>query len=554
MSVKKKWNLIKRTESDPIDQILINRGISLELKEDFLNPDFSKLHDPYLLKDMHQVVERLLVARDKDEKVGIFADYDADGITSGTLMQEILTKLGINSSVYIPSRDEGYGLNILGIDKFIQEEITLIIAVDMGITGRKEVEYCHRNDLETIIIDHHLVQQDKIPSGLIINPRQTADKYPFKDLSACGLVYKLAQAISVKCEDIISKAQLKWWLDLTAISTIADMVPLVDENRVLAYFGLIVLNKTKRVGLKALFKEAKIEQMDINPGTVGFKIAPRLNAPGRVEHAGGAYSLLVTGNINDAKNLANEIEQQNEYRREETERIFNEAKLKIIKNKLDQKKVIIVSNKNWSPGLVGIVAGRIMEEFARPTIVLDVQGKLMKGSARSIQGYHLLKAFEFNSHLLTTFGGHARAGGLSMNKDNLNDFYSGMIKYAQLCLKEEDLALQINIDYELTAIQTTLALAKRVATLEPYGFGNQKPVFIVRSLNVSEVRSVGKDNNHLKLRFNNLSAIFFNGSNGDRKIPLLGQVIDIVFNLSINTWNNNSKVDLNVIDWEPSSV
>lgn len=552
MTKKKKWNILDKTQSNPIDQILVNRGIPLGLKNDFTHPQYSKLHDPYLLKDMKRAVERVFLAAKLGDKIGIFADYDADGVTSAALMREILVKVGLEPIVYIPSRDEGYGLNRIGIDKFNLEGVKLLIAVDMGITGKNEVDYCHSLSIDTIIIDHHLVQMDKIPTGLVINPRQDSDEYPFKDLSACGLVYKFGQAISLEHNDIISQTQLKWWLDLVAISTIADMVPLVDENRIIAHFGLIVLGKTKRVGLRALFEISNISRNEINTSTVGFKIAPRLNAPGRIEHANSVYTLLISSELNEAKVIAYEIEAQNNFRREETERIFNEAKVKILKLKLSKNKVIVVSGKNWSPGLVGIVAGRIMEEFARPTIILDENKNMLKGSARSIQGYHLLDAFEFNSKLLKTFGGHARAGGLSMSKANLDKFYQGILKFADTCLSDNDLALGINIDYELEDKDMDLSLAKDVAKLEPFGFGNQRPLFILRSQYVSSLKRVGKDLNHLKLKLGNNSAIFFNAINDNEDSMLEGQSVDVIFNLSINSWNNRTNLDMNIIDWKVS--
>lgn len=546
---KKRWRLSERKTDDLIDQILLNRHIDTLKKNDFLHPNYHHLHDPFLLKNMPKVVERLILAREKNEKVGVFGDYDADGITSSALLTNILTKLGLESFIYIPARLEGYGLSERGVDKLRQDGISLLISVDMGITSRNEIEYCHQLGLDTIVIDHHLIQESKIPRGLVINPRQKDDTYPFKELSACGLVFKLAQAISQKFPKIIGSNQLKWWLDLVAISTVADMVPLIDENRILVYYGLIVLQKTRSVGLKAIYKLAGIEPDKMNPGTIGFKIGPRLNAPGRILHAGGAYSLLTTTDENQALGFAQEMEQQNTSRQSETQRILEEAEAQIQVKKLDQKKVILVSHKNWSPGLVGIVAGRIMEKYSRPTIVLDEQGSLAKGSARSIESYHLLNAFESGAKLLDTFGGHARAGGLSLPKKNINLFYQTLLEYADKRIKTEDFTPEVVVDWEFIDQDISLALVKKILKLEPFGFGNSRPVFMLRSQEVKQVKKVGKDQNHLKIIFNNLSAIYFNGLSGNGPELKVADKIDIIFNLGINIWNNQEKVDLNILDY-----
>jgi single-stranded-DNA-specific exonuclease len=552
MSIKKslkKWHIIDRTQDDIVDQILVNRNISLQEKEKFIHPDYYNIYDPFLLKNMDHVVNRIIEAQKRNEKIGIFGDYDADGITSATLMSKILHSFGFKPSVYIPSREEGYGLNREGIDQFKKEGISLLIAVDMGITGKDEVEYAKKLGIDSIIIDHHLIQDEKIPSSLIINPRQKNDPYPFKELSACGLVFKLAQALSSKFDKLITPVQLKWWLDLVAVSTIADMVPLIDENRILAYFGLVVLGKTKNIGLQSLFISAALNKEEINPGTVGFKIAPRLNAPGRIKDAGGVYTLLTTNDKKEAEILMKDVEEQNQFRQSQTDRIFKEAKAIIIRDKLYLNKVILVSNKDWSPGLVGIVAGRIMEEYSRPTIILDEQENIAKGSARSIEGYHLLNAFKSADHLLNTYGGHARAGGLSMEVKNLPKFYKAILKFADACLSTDDLVTKINIDLQLQQKEVTINLARLIEKLEPYGFGNSRPIFMLRSQVVQEVRAVGKEKNHLKLNISNMSAIFFNGASNEGQ-PEVGQQIDIVFNLAINRFNFREKIDLNIIDWK----
>lgn len=550
---KKKWHILESTQSNLIDQLLVNRGIDLSSKNSFLNPDFTQLDNPTTLKGMEGTVERLITAQKNNESIGIFGDYDADGITSATLLGFILDKLKLKHFIYIPSREEGYGLNKTGIDKFKKDKVTLLIAVDMGITNKNEIEYAQKIGLDTIVIDHHLVQASKLPPGLVINPRQSDDKYPFKDFSACGLVFKLAQAIYLKYPDLITQKDLKWWLDIVAISTIADMVPLIGENRILAYFGLIVMAKTRLQGLKALYAIAGIDKSKMNPGVVGFKVAPRLNAPGRIVNAQGAYALLNETDSNQALILAKEVEAKNIFRQSQTEKIFAEAKDKIFSNNLDKNKVILVSGQNWSTGLVGIVAGRIMEEFGRPTIVLNEDGNVAKGSARSIEKYHLLEAFEFGKKFLKTFGGHARAGGLSLEIKNIPAFYTALLEFADQKLVDQDLIPKVSIDTVLTEDKINLAMVKDIEKLEPYGFGNSRPVFMLQSQKVTEVKKVGKDGHHLKIKLGYLEGIYFNGSKEDSLMPIENDLIDVIFSLSVNSWMDKESVSLNIIDWRLSN-
>lgn len=553
-SGEKKWQVIKRIFADPIDQILSNRKINLKSKESFLKLDFDKgLFDPYKFKNMPAVIDRITVAIKQKEVIGIFADYDADGISSAVLLLDALGKLGLKSIYYIPDRIEGYGLNKTGIDFFCSQKVTLMIAVDLGVTGKKMINYAKKLNIESIVIDHHLVQKSKIPDCLVINPKQLTDKYPFKELSAGGLTYKFIGALGQKFPEKISVGQLKWWLDLVAISTIADMVPLREENRILTFFGLKVLKKTRRLGLQLLIESSGINPQEINSGTVGFQIAPRINAPGRVGSPDIVIKLLLSDNRTEGQKLAKKIELINTKRQNDLEKMLAEAREQINKNKLYNRKLILVSGKNWQPGLVGLVAGRLMDEFARPVIAIWKGDKISRGSARSIETFHLLTAFEHIAKYLKSFGGHARAGGLTLESKHLDIIYETLLNYADPIISDQDLIPKLTIDLEVKDLELSINFIKNLSQLEPYGLGNPKPLFILRQQKILSIKYVGNKQQHLKLGFKNFGGIYFNGSNHYVRIAK-DDVIDIVFSPQINFWNGESKVELQIFDYKKIQV
>ena len=546
----KKWVIKKTKYQDPLDQLFYNRNLlDKKVRESFLNPNFERdLSDPYLLKNMAQAVDTIL-SNSKTDSIGIFADYDADGITSAVLLSDCLEKLGFKVIVYIPDRNDGYGLSKKGID-LLNQKVKLIIALDLGVTGAKEIEYAHNLGLKTIVVDHHLVQKEKLPKTIVINPKQNGDKYPFKDFSAGGLTYKLISAIAKKRPKIISHNYLKWQLDLVAISTVADIVPLIGENRVFVYFGLIVLKKTKNIGLKSLYRASSIDETKINPGMIGFQIAPRINAPGRIKNANLAYELLKTKDGNKAQQLAKQIQEINSDRQSELEIITNEAREIIIKKKLAKNKIIMLAKTGWKPGLVGLVAGRLMEEFTRPVIILEKRGTLLKGSARSIEALHLLDAFEHVSKNLLSFGGHKRAGGLSLEYKHLEEVYENLVVYCQDKLSDSDIIPKLTIDAELVKDQLNLSLAQKISQLEPFGFGNPKPVLLLKNQKVINASYVGKEKNHLKIQLEHFNAIMFNANTGLENI--INTTIDIIFYPEVNIWNGNKNLSLIVIDYKLS--
>lgn len=551
-SGEKIWDIKPRTHTNILDQLCAVRGIDDADKHDFLNPNFSKgLHDPFLLKGMAEAIDRIIHAAQSVEKIGIFADYDADGVTSATVLATCLDALTCAYHIYIPTREEGYGINTTGIDYFKKMGVTLLVAVDMGVTGKKEIEYAHVQGMDTIVIDHHLVQHGKVPSGIVINPKQKGDAYPFKELSACGIVFKCAQALAQSAPKILSQSELKWLLDLVAISTIADMVPLTDENRTLVHFGLIVSKKTKRIGLQKLYEVASIDPSRISPGVVGFQIAPHINAAGRIDHAQSAYLLMMEKDPQTALRYAQEIHALNTQRQEELQSILDEARTLVIKNKLHKNKIIMIAHTNWKPGLVGLVAGKLMEEFARPVIVCQQQKDITRGSARSIEKMHLLEAFNAVKHLLLTFGGHARAGGLSFATDNFNRIYSALRTYANSQFSDDDCKPTLRIDCEIRPDEVTHSLASVVTQFEPFGIGNPKPVFIMRSQYIQSLSTVGFDGSHIRAYVSNLPVIYFQGIHASY-VPQIHDCVDIVFSVELNEYRGKTTVQLVCLDWKKS--
>jgi len=542
----KRWLILPKQSSNITEQLLINRKIKKEDWASFLNPDFEKgLYEPLLMKGMKEAIQRIGIAVQNKETVGIFGDYDADGIPGAALLYDFLSKLGLEVKVYIPSREHGYGLNKEGIEILKQEGVRLIIAVDLGVRNIEEINFAKKNNLDVVVVDHHEMGE-KTPDCIIVNPKQKGDKYPFKELAATGVVFKLLQGLSKEFKNI-HKNYLKWALDLVAISTICDVVPLISENRIFAKFGLLVLRKTGRVGLKELYKKASITPQNIDTYSVGFQIGPRLNAPGRMKQANESYYLLTTHNRSEASRLAEKLDQINRQRRGELERVLKEAREKVCRDGLDKKKVIMVSGKNWPHGIIGLVAGKLMEEFARPVIVCERREKDLRGSARSIDTYNIIEALDEAKTYLTRYGGHKKAAGLSLKLEHLSNLYDKLLEVAESKLKDEDLVPKITVDAKLRLEEINLSLLEEIQKFEPFGLGNPRPVFCLEKVTASDLRGVGKENKHLKFKVGNIGAIGFD----------LGKLLkdfkdssscDIVFTLDEDIWDGRRKVQLKVVD------
>lgn len=544
---KKQWLLSPKKSDNIIEQILLNRSISRNKWSKFLNPDFSAdLHNPFLLSDMDKATNRLKKAISNNEIVGIFGDYDADGIPASALLSETLeNKFKLKTKVYIPTRKEGYGLNEAGIRYFHQEKVSLMITVDLGIREMKNVLYANNLGIDVIILDHH-EPGEVMPEALaIINPKRKRSKYPFSELSAGGVVFKLLQAASLKLGKI-TQSDLKWMLDLVGITTICDMVPLIDENRLFAKFGLIVLQRTRRLGLKRLYETSAIKPEEISVYTIGFQIGPRINAPGRMDHTNESFLLLRETSPEKARELAEILNRINTKRQNELERILAEARKEIIDNKLYNKKIICISGANWSSGLVGLVAGRITEEFARPSFIFEKGEKYSKGSARSIDSFDLVEALEQTKDILGNFGGHKKAAGMTIANDKIKLLYDRLLSSADKKLKDRDLVPKIKIDVLLKVQDLKLKLADEVQKLEPYGLGNPRPIFALKSVTAENVRTIGKEDKHLRFEISGTKAIAFDWGHTAEEIK--NKTIDIAFTFDEDNWDGDRKLELKIVD------
>jgi single-stranded-DNA-specific exonuclease len=544
------WDIKPRKFDDVITQILFNRRFIKSYSEkekidDFLNPDFKKLYNPYLINGIKEAVERIVKAKNAGEKIGIFADYDADGIPGAALLARVLQKIGIKFCVYIPTRQNGYGLSRDGIDFLISKKCSLIITVDLGIRNIKEAEYC-KGKIDLIITDHHTLGPELPKADVVINPK--IGGYPFKDLCGCGVVFKLIFALSKEFKEI-DESFLKWNLDLVAISTISDVVPLTGENRILANFGLIVLKKTKNLGLKSLYEKAKIDKNCIGSYTVAFQIGPRINAPGRMDHATKSYELLISEDKREIDKLSMVLNQNNIDRQEAMDKIETEVTTKIIKNNLAENNIIIINGK-WSKGIVGPVASRIVEKFNRPTILFSDEKDSYCGSARSLSEIDILKLLKSQERLIKKYGGHKGAAGITVPKSNFAEFKDRLIETANKTINKKALAKKIIIEMNLAEKDMKLDLYKSIKKLEPFGMGNSKPLFIIEKAEVINQKIVGNDQKHLFLRIKvgkkELKAIYFNYSK--EKLIKNHNIYDIVFSVDLDEWNDQQNLSLNIVD------
>lgn len=541
-----------------IAQLLANRGIvGQEKLDEFFDCNYEKnILDPFLFSDMEKAMERMAEAREKKETIAIFGDYDADGVTASALLYEAMTALGFEKIVlYIPDRQtEGYGMNEAALDYLKEKGVNLVVTVDCGIANISEVEKAKGLGMDVIITDHHHVPKVLPEAVAIINPHRENCGYPFSDLAGVGVAFKFAQALYQKFDKEKSE-QLKWLLDLVVIGTVADCVPLVGENRVLTKYGLIVLSKTRRVGLLEMFKVGRITIDDRNiPDTqkIGFQVAPRVNAAGRMDHANAAYKLMIEKDIVKARDLALEVEDKNKSRQKITAEIVREVRV-LAENSFKDKKLIFASSEHWQMGILGLIAGRIADEFAKPTAVFQKQGKIFAGSFRSIEQVNIIAALEQCSDLLIRFGGHPQAAGVQVAAENMENFYEKLSGLIEKELEGKDVTPSIEIDMEISAEDTDWNLIEGIKRLQPFGEGNEEPVFLMKNLIIEDMKIVGNGSKHLKLSLRSqtspkiFEAIGFGLGDNSQGLEK-GQAVDIVFNLQEDEWNGNKKMQLNLLD------
>ncbi|MFA5188725.1 MAG: single-stranded-DNA-specific exonuclease RecJ [Patescibacteria group bacterium] len=540
-------------------QLLNNRGLITQKQIDqFLNPDYGQdILDPFLFPDMSKAVERIYLAIKNKEKIAIHGDYDADGVTSTVLLADVLQKLGAKFIIYIPHREkEGYGLNKKTIKFLASKKVKLIITVDCAISNAPEIELAQKKGIDAIITDHHSEPLVLPQAYAIINPKVKKCNYPTYELAGVGVAFKLAQAIIFQDKNnIFGPGYEKWLLDLVAIGTVTDVMPLIGENRTLLKYGLIVLNKTKRIGLKLLAQKANIwpvtETELINSENIGFVLGPRLNAAGRMDHANSAYELLASEDEKEAQKLVDNLEGNNQKRQKLTEKIMEEIKKQI--KDLDKQYLILADGKNWPLGVIGLAAGKIKDEFNRPVLVITKVGKKLVGSGRSIEEFNLIAALNKLDDYFEVYGGHPGAAGFTLKKNMLADFRLRITDLAAKELKGKDLTPKLVVETELDLQDLNWELFDEIQKFEPFGTANPKPLFLVKSLKVENIRQVGADNKHLKLflkhekMIKGFDSIGF--GMGERVSDIkFGDLVDVVCEINLNEYNGSRKLELRLVD------
>ena len=525
-----------------VANLVYQRGIQTEeALRDFLEPSLDQLHDPYELHDMDKAVTRIRQAIENYEQILIYGDYDADGMTSASIVKEALEQLGAECQVYLPNRfTDGYGPNASVYKYFIENQgISLIVTVDNGVAGHEAIELAQSMGVDVIVTDHHSMPEVLPDAYAIIHPEHSEADYPFKHLAGCGVAFKLATAL-------LEEVQVEL-LDLVAIGTIADMVSLTDENRILVKYGLSILKNTQRVGLQELFKIAGIQENEVDEETVGFQIAPRLNALGRLDDPNPAIELLTGFDEDEARDIALMINQKNEERKEIVQKIYDEAKTMVDLN----KPVQVLAGEGWNPGVLGIVAGRLLEELHQPVIVLNIENDLAKGSARSIEAVDIFEALDPHRDLFVAFGGHAGAAGMTLEASKLEALSQVLVAYIEDNQVDLSTKNELFLDEELSLPDLTLETLKNFEKLAPFGMDNKKPVFYLKDFKVENSRTMGAGNTHLKLKISQANVAFevvaFSLGNLATEFSQTKN-LELAVTLSVNKWNGQTSLQLMLVD------
>ncbi|MEW4370916.1 single-stranded-DNA-specific exonuclease RecJ [Paenibacillus kandeliae] len=533
--------------------LLSGRGYTtVSEAEAFLEGSRTASHDPFLLAGMQEAVDRIRLALERREKIWIYGDYDADGVSSTSLMIQLLRHLHADFDMYIPHRSkEGYGLHNHALDQAHVQGITLIITVDTGISAVEQIAHANDLGIDVVVTDHHEPPAELPQAVALVNPKLPYCKYPFKGLAGVGVAYKLAQALLGM--DNVPEA----WLEIVSIGTVADLMPLEDENRMMVRIGVEHMKNSAFPGVRALMNIAAIDPSQMSATSIAFAMAPRINASGRMEHASRAVELLTTENMSLADRISFELDQLNKSRQELVNRMVQEA-IAMLESEKDQyprgvPDVIVVAGEGWNPGVVGIVASKLLDRYYRPTIVLGINPEtgMSKGSARSIAGYDIYRALLDCEDVLDHFGGHPSAAGMSLHRDQLDAFRRKLNERAATLLTEEDLIPQTEADYEGRIDQLTLAAVEELDRLAPFGMNNPLPKIVLRGVTVSQAKAIGKTSDHLRLVVEQDGSMIEGVAFGKGELAELlseGDVIDVLAETSINEWRGNRKPQLMVQD------
>jgi single-stranded-DNA-specific exonuclease len=537
-----------------IRQLLFNRNIHTAAEaETYLNARPPADDDPLQLAGMGEAIERIEAAIATREPIAVYGDYDTDGVTSTALLVQTLTALGAEVRGYIPNRfDEGYGLNVEALTSLKEEGRRLVVTVDCGIRSLAEAEHARQIGLDLIISDHHTVG-DQLPHALaVIDPKRPDEKYPYRDFAGVGLAYKIAQAlVRRRTPQPINGGEV---LDLVALGTVSDLAPLTGENRALVRKGLAMINKPKREGLKSLIQTSRLKPGSIDAGNIGFALGPRLNAAGRLESALAAYNLLMTNDVFKANQIAGQLEGQNRDRQELTKQITVHAR-QLAMDTDPEAAFLFAAHPDFNPGVVGLAAARLVEEFYRPAAVAYIGESETKGSARSIKEFHITAALDSCADLLVRHGGHAAAAGFTVANDKAGALAERLRQYTAEKLAGEDLRPALRIDAAVEPKDVTYEFAQMLKQFEPCGYGNLAPVFAVYGVEPKYPKAIGADGAHLRLVFSDgersVDGVAFKQAHWLKDMP---KRVDVVFALEINEWQGEYRLQMNVKDMRRSIV
>lgn len=542
----------KRLNISPvIVTLLYNRGITSDSEiQSFLSKSMQAVHNPFLLPDMDKATDRILLALEEKQKICIYGDYDVDGITATVLLYKYLLSYGADVSYYIPDREEeGYGINIKAINKISKTGCKLLITVDCGITATGETELAKAQGMDVIITDHHTCMEKLPAATAVINPKRKDSEYPFPDLAGVGVAFKTVLALSVRLGESTKDVFYKY-APYAAIGTVADVVSLTSENRVIVDRGIKTIKTRPAPGISALLEIAGVKEL--SAGSIAFSIAPRINAAGRMGSAKTAVELLLSENPNTAKEIAAELDTENQRRRAAEKDIFEEAQKFLDDNpSILSKPVLVIAGECWHKGVVGIVASRLSEKYYKPTILISYEDGTGHGSCRSIEGFNITEALAFSSDLLDKYGGHAMAAGLTVKTENIEHLADKINKFAKEKLSKEILTPKLPIDLRITAASLTEENIRIISGLEPFGEGNHMPVFAICGAEIASCMPMGEEGAHLRLQLKKdgvkLSCVAFRMGELYNSLPA-GKIVDIAFTPEINNFGGRQSIQLRIED------
>lgn len=585
--MSKQWKVLEIPPQSFFDQypelprsiahLLYHRGIRTQRQiDEFLNPDYSvDVHSPFLFRDMEKAVKRLFDAIEKKEKIVIHGDYDADGVSASTILMTTLKLLGATEiDVFLPHRElDGYGVNVRTVEMLAKNNTKVIITCDCGVSNTSEVARANELGIDVIITDHHTIPEVLPQAYAIIHPKIEGETYPDKGLAGGGVAFKLAQGLLEthgKAHETLPNGERhesieKWLLDMVAIASVADMVPLLGESRTLTKYGLIVLNKTRRVGLQKLLLEARLLEEDgtmkreLTADTIGFQIAPRINAAGRLGHANVAFQLLNTESPIEAVDLAYQLDQNNKDRQQRTEQYVKEAIKQVEEGGQEKNSILFVIDKDWSTGIVGLIASRLKEKYGKPTIAMGWNEGNIVGSGRSVTGFNMIGSMQEIPEFFLKFGGHPMACGFTLaSPESLDGFKIALMKKFDEKTTDLDMSPNLLIDSEVTLKDVDWELFDLLDKFKPFGMHNERPKYLARNLSVTAVEPLGADGKHMKLMVRETAGPLRktvgwrmcgeSASTNWCKVLTVGDKIDIVFEVDVNEWNGNRELQLTIVD------